>query len=133
MKVTVAESSGFCFGVKNAVKAAEEAVKAPPSGKPLVMLGDIVHNTMVVDSLKKGGFTVAETASEVPEGSFVLIRAHGITPEEKENLEKWFAAGVFCVGMGSKLFPKDKVAAGDWQYVTDKCKEALGYCLGARK
>ena len=88
MKVTVAESSGFCFGVKNAVKAAEEAVKAPPSGKPLVMLGDIVHNTMVVDSLKKGGFTVAETASEVPEGSFVLIRAHGITPEEKEILEK---------------------------------------------
>ena len=50
-----------------------------------------------------------------------------------ENLEKWFAAGVFCVGMGSKLFPKDKVAAGDWQYVTDKCKEALGYCLGVRK
>ena len=56
----------------------------------------------------------------------------GVAPE-KENLEKWFAAGVFCVGMGSKLFPKDKVAAGDWQYVTDKCKEALGYCLGARK
>ena len=88
MKVTVAQSSGFCFGVKNAVKAAEEAVKNPPLGKPLVMLGDIVHNTMVVDSLKKGGFTVVENASDVPEGAFVLIRAHGITPEEKEILEK---------------------------------------------
>ena len=56
----------------------------------------------------------------------------GVAPE-KENLEKWFKAGVFCVGMGSKLFPKDKVAAGDWQYITDKCKEALGYCAEARK
>jgi 2-dehydro-3-deoxyphosphogluconate aldolase/(4S)-4-hydroxy-2-oxoglutarate aldolase len=56
----------------------------------------------------------------------------GVAPE-KENLEAWFKAGVFCVGMGSKLFPKDKVAAGDWQYVTDKCKEALGYVAEARK
>jgi 2-dehydro-3-deoxyphosphogluconate aldolase/(4S)-4-hydroxy-2-oxoglutarate aldolase len=44
---------------------------------------------------------------------------------EKENLEKWFAAGVFCVGMGSKLFPSDKVKAGDWEYVTAKCQECF--------
>ena len=55
----------------------------------------------------------------------------GVAPEE-ENLTKWFKAGVFCVGMGSKLFPSDKVKAGDWQYVTDKCREALGYCAKAR-
>ena len=48
------------------------------------------------------------------------------------NLTTWFKAGVFCVGMGSKLFPSDKVKAGDWQYVTDKCKEALGYVAKAR-
>ena len=45
----------------------------------------------------------------------------------------WTKAGVFCVGMGSKLFPKDKVVAQDWQYVTDKCREALGYVADARK
>lgn len=50
----------------------------------------------------------------------------GVEPT-KENLDSWFSAGVFAVGMGSKLFPKDKVAAKDWQYVTDKCREALGY------
>jgi 2-dehydro-3-deoxyphosphogluconate aldolase/(4S)-4-hydroxy-2-oxoglutarate aldolase len=55
----------------------------------------------------------------------------GVAPEE-ENLKSWFKAGVFCVGMGSKLFPSDKVKAGDWQYVTDKCKEALGYVAKAR-
>ena len=48
----------------------------------------------------------------------------GVAPEA-ENLKAWFKAGVFCVGMGSKLFPKDKVAAEDWQYVTDKCRECL--------
>jgi 2-dehydro-3-deoxyphosphogluconate aldolase/(4S)-4-hydroxy-2-oxoglutarate aldolase len=55
----------------------------------------------------------------------------GVAPEE-DNLTKWFKAGVFCVGMGSKLFPSYKVKAGDWQYVTDKCKEALGYIAKAR-
>ena len=48
----------------------------------------------------------------------------GVSPDA-ENLKSWFKAGVYCVGMGSKLFPKDKVAAEDWQYVTDKCRECL--------
>jgi 2-dehydro-3-deoxyphosphogluconate aldolase/(4S)-4-hydroxy-2-oxoglutarate aldolase len=55
----------------------------------------------------------------------------GVSPDE-ENLTKWFKAGVFCVGMGSKLFPGDKVKACDWQYITDKCREALGYIAKAR-
>ncbi len=53
-----------------------------------------------------------------------LMVTGGVEPTE-DNLKGWFAAGVYCVGMGSKLFPKDKVAAKDWGYVTDKCAEAL--------
>jgi len=56
----------------------------------------------------------------------------GVAPTE-ENLTAWVKAGVFCVGMGSKLFPSDRVKAADWQYVTDKCREALGYIANARK
>ena len=56
----------------------------------------------------------------------------GVAPE-KENLEKWFTAGVYCVGMGSKLFPSDKVKAGDWKYVTDKCKECFEIIAACRK
>ncbi len=56
----------------------------------------------------------------------------GVAPTE-ENLTEWFKAGVYCVGMGSKLFPNDKVKAGDWQYITDKCKETLGYVKKARE
>lgn len=48
----------------------------------------------------------------------------GVAPE-KDNLEKWFKAGVLCVGMGSKLFPKEVLAARDWTYVTNKCKECF--------
>jgi len=55
----------------------------------------------------------------------------GVAPTE-ENLTSWFKAGVYCVGMGSMLFPKDCLESEDWQYVTNKCREALGYIAKAR-
>lgn len=55
----------------------------------------------------------------------------GVAPDA-DNLKAWFKAGVFCVGMGSKLFPKEKIVAGDWQYITDICRDALGYIKNAR-
>lgn len=55
-----------------------------------------------------------------------LMVTGGVEPT-KENLESWFKAGVCCVGMGSKLFPKDKIEAQDWAFITSKCKEALSY------
>ncbi len=48
----------------------------------------------------------------------------GVEPTE-ENLTGWFKAGAFCVGMGSKLFPKDKIAEKDWEYITTKCHDTL--------
>lgn len=48
----------------------------------------------------------------------------GVKPE-KANLEAWFKAGVTCVGMGSNLFPKDVIAAGEWDKITELCKNAL--------
>ena len=81
MIVTVADSSGFCFGVKNAVAAAEEAVSNNAGGK-LVMLGEIVHNRYVVDDLVKRGFTVCEKAEDCPDNSVVIIRAHGVKPSD---------------------------------------------------
>lgn len=51
----------------------------------------------------------------------------GVEPTE-QNLSSWFQAGVFAVGMGSKLFPKDKIAEKDWAWITAKCREALSFC-----
>lgn len=56
----------------------------------------------------------------------------GVSPDQ-ENLTDWVKAGAFCVGMGSKLFPKDVVAAKDWNYITEKCKESLSYIAAAKK
>lgn len=60
------------------------------------------------------------------------IMVTGAVSPDEENLTAWIKAGVFSVGMGSKLFPKEAVAAKDWQAITDKCKEALGYIAKAR-
>ena len=48
----------------------------------------------------------------------------GVKPE-KENLQAWFKAGACCVGMGSNLFPKEAVQAGDWAAITRLCRESL--------
>ena len=48
----------------------------------------------------------------------------GVEPTE-ENLTKWIDAGVTCVGMGSNLFPKDVIAAKEWDKITQLCKDAL--------
>ena len=56
----------------------------------------------------------------------------GVAPTE-ENLTSWFKAGVYCVGMGSKLFPKDRIEAGDWNYITQKCRECLEIIDKAKK
>ena len=48
----------------------------------------------------------------------------GVKPE-KANLEAWFKAGVTCVGMGSNLFPKEVMAAGEWEKISQICSDAL--------
>ena len=53
-----------------------------------------------------------------------LMVTGGVEPTE-ENLTGWIKAGAYCVGMGSKLFPKSKVAVADWAYITQKCRESL--------
>ena len=53
-----------------------------------------------------------------------LMVTGGVKPTE-ENLSGWFKAGVTCVGMGSNLFPKDVIAAGEWSKITALCQEAI--------
>ncbi|MGQ8337928.1 bifunctional 4-hydroxy-2-oxoglutarate aldolase/2-dehydro-3-deoxy-phosphogluconate aldolase [Sunxiuqinia sp. A32] len=53
-----------------------------------------------------------------------IMPTGGVSPDE-ENLSKWIKAGVHCVGMGSQLFPKEVLANKDFNYITEKCKDAL--------
>ncbi|MGM9675067.1 MAG: bifunctional 4-hydroxy-2-oxoglutarate aldolase/2-dehydro-3-deoxy-phosphogluconate aldolase [Bacteroidaceae bacterium] len=56
----------------------------------------------------------------------------GVSPD-MDNLTSWVRSGVFCVGMGSQLFPKDRVAAADWDYVSRQCRLSLMYISEARE
>ncbi len=81
MKLLLAKSSGFCFGVKNAVETAEKLVVQPrPEGKPLYMLGELIHNRTVIGQLESQGMRIAADTKAVEDGATVLIRAHGVTP-----------------------------------------------------
>jgi 2-dehydro-3-deoxyphosphogluconate aldolase/(4S)-4-hydroxy-2-oxoglutarate aldolase len=63
---------------------------------------------------------------------WTMILATGAVEPTEENLAKWFKAGVTAVGMGSKLFPKEAVAAGNWEAITTLCKQALEYIQKAK-
>ncbi len=78
MKITIDKNSGFCFGVVNAIQAAENILK---TRNHLYCLGDIVHNNMEVERLNKLGLEIInheqfQKLKNVP----VLIRAHGEPP-----------------------------------------------------
>ncbi len=61
----------------------------------------------------------------------LLMVTGGVEPTE-ENLTKWVKSGVTCIGMGSKLFPKEIIKEENWNWITDKCKEAFKYIENAR-
>ena len=54
-----------------------------------------------------------------------MIMATGAVEPTEESLSAWFKAGVTCVGMGSKLFPKEMIAAGNWEAISTLCRDAL--------
>ena len=56
---------------------------------------------------------------------WAMIMATGAVEPTEENLAAWFKAGVTCVGMGSKLFPKEMIAAGNWEAISTLCRDAL--------
>jgi 4-hydroxy-3-methylbut-2-enyl diphosphate reductase len=83
MKVTLAKSAGFCFGVKRAVDTVYEQLEKSVSGnQPIYTFGPIIHNEEVVHDLEEKGVTVLESVEELeeraPQGGTVIIRAHGV-------------------------------------------------------
>ena len=90
LKIEIDEHSGFCFGVTTAIKKAEEELQ---KGGTLYCLGDIVHNSIECDRLKRMGLvTINHEAFEQLHDAKVLLRAHGEPPRtyeiaKKNNLE----------------------------------------------
>ena len=85
MKVILAKSAGFCYGVRRAVELAE---RTAAQKTPCVMLGSIIHNRDVVDHLAAQGLYAVKQPEDVPEGSAVIIRSHGESRAVHQGLEE---------------------------------------------
>lgn len=88
MTIRVAESAGFCFGVKRAVEAVYALLD---SGRQVCTLGPIIHNPQMVEELSRRGVRIVSEPSEVPPGATLVIRSHGVPEAMYETLE---ASGV---------------------------------------
>ena len=87
MKVILAKSAGFCFGVRRAVDTVYEQVERR-NGK-IYTFGPIIHNEEVVADLEEKGVCVVETIQELKKcrDGTVIIRSHGVGKSVYELLE----------------------------------------------
>lgn len=86
MSITIAENSGFCFGVGQALEKAEKLLQEKGGGeRPIHTCGLLIHNKSVTDELERRGLTAISGPEEAKEGAIVIVRAHG---EPKEFYEK---------------------------------------------
>jgi 4-hydroxy-3-methylbut-2-en-1-yl diphosphate reductase len=79
----LAAPRGFCAGVDRAVLIVEKALEA--YGAPVYVRHEIVHNTHVVETLRRKGAVFVEDETEVPEGAVIVFSAHGSPPSAYEN------------------------------------------------
>jgi len=85
MKVFVAETAGFCKGVKAALEVTLEAIQKRQEGEKICTYGPLIHNPQVLAMLEEKGIS-EENHLENCSGKKVVIRAHGIPPDERQRL-----------------------------------------------
>lgn len=85
MRITLAKTAGFCFGVDRAV---EMAYKLAQNGVRAATLGELIHNNFVTSELESKGIRLIDSPSQAQRGEKVIIRAHGVAKSVYDELEK---------------------------------------------
>ncbi len=83
MKILVAETAGFCWGVRRALDQAVDLAKKTDG--PVLTFGPLIHNAQVLEELTEQNIHTAENLADI-RGGTVLIRAHGVRPEVFDHL-----------------------------------------------
>ena len=83
MKIRVANSAGFCFGVDRAVQMVFHLLD---EGKQVYTLGPIIHNPQIVQELEERGVRIVDTPAQVPPGGTLVIRSHGVARAVQEEI-----------------------------------------------
>lgn len=93
MQVKLAESAGFCFGVKRAVETVYRQIE---TDKDIYTFGPIIHNGEVVRDLEEKGVRVIESIDEIRtlKSGTIIIRSHGVSRQVQELIEE---TGLECV------------------------------------
>lgn len=85
VEIRVAREAGACYGVERALQMVEAAVAE--GGAPVRTLGPLIHNPRVVGDLEARGVGVV-TSPEEAAGDALLLRTHGVTPDEQARAER---------------------------------------------
>lgn len=90
MDIRIADHAGFCFGVREIDRKASEAL-AGAKGRRVYSYGPLVHNAQYVARREAEGVHVLHSLDEaerLDEDAMLLLRAHGVTVEERKRLER---------------------------------------------
>lgn len=96
-EILIAENSGFCFGVKQAIEKTEEQIKIKDEGGitgRIFTCGPLIHNRLVTDDLASRGVGIISSVNEAEPGDVVIVRSHG---ERKAFFEEAEALGITVV------------------------------------
>src|SRR5947199_399275 len=93
--IRIANRTGFCYGVREAIDKAKESSAA---GKQTTTLGQVVHNEGVIADLERLGIETVDTLDDVDHGAAVVIRAHGVRPEVMERASERGLEVIVVVG-----------------------------------
>jgi len=83
MKIIRAEYSGYCFGVKRIEEIIEEALQ---HYKSVYAIGEPIHNKNQIKLWETKGLIIINNIDSIPENSVAIIRAHGITKDDRTKL-----------------------------------------------
>ena len=135
MKITLAETAGFCFGVNRAVNMVYELLE---SGEKVCTLGPIIHNPQLVDELKEKGVRIVESPEEVADGEILVLRSHGvgldvINKADELNVKISDATCPFVSKIHKIVSDKSSdgyitIIAGDRNH--QEVKGIIGHCFG---
>jgi 4-hydroxy-3-methylbut-2-enyl diphosphate reductase len=85
MKIVIAKTSGFCMGVRRAVEMVLDSPEERPN--PISTYGSLIHNPQVIEILEEKGISAFTEIPQQGSGT-VLIRAHGVPPQTRDQLEE---------------------------------------------
>ena len=85
MKITLAKTAGFCFGVNRAVQSVYDLLD---KGERVCTLGPIIHSPQLVEELKQRGVRIVESPEEVKDGETLVIRSHGVERSVTERAKE---------------------------------------------